>query len=80
MSDLAAHDSQATAAGTPQDLTLPRRPWRRSTTPWARIVEAHYDGEGTPEKPFLIGWLPHEQENPMDFAPAYKWALTVFVR
>lgn len=81
MSDLAAADSQTTAAGAPpQDLTLPRRPWRRSTTPWARIVGAHYDGDGSPDKPYLIGWLPDEQENPMDFAAAYKWALTVFVR
>jgi hypothetical protein len=37
--------------------TLKPRPWIRKTTPFSRIIDQAYDGEGTRERPFLIDWV-----------------------
>jgi hypothetical protein len=43
---------------------LKRRPWRRSVTPWQRIVSESYEGEGTEGKSFIVSWLSDDLENP----------------
>lgn len=67
------------ASTASSDHTLRRYPWRRSVTPWTRIVEQSYEGQGTAEKPYLINWLDDDAENPLALGEAYKWAITCFV-
>ncbi|RSH91273.1 hypothetical protein EHS25_009572 [Saitozyma podzolica] len=57
--------------------TLPSRPWRLRVTPGDRILNHPYAGEGTDEKPFVVGWLPDDVENPMSFRYSYKWIATM---
>lgn len=62
------------------DLTLRKRPWRLYVTPWDRIRDHKYDGEGTVEKPFVVDWLPdHDPENPMTWGGVYKWSVVLTV-
>ena len=76
--------------GDHRDYTLRKRPWRRYVTPWKRIINHHYEGEGTEEKPFLVDWLPAQvdeegrascgdPENPMTWAQPYKWLVCMSV-
>lgn len=58
-------------------FTLARRPWRRQITPFRDILAGKYAGEGTPEKPYLVEWLPDDVENPLRYPN--KWTLTSFV-
>ncbi|EIN10928.1 MFS general substrate transporter [Punctularia strigosozonata HHB-11173 SS5] len=64
------------ANATSPNHGLKRRPWRREVTPWQRIVSESYDGEGTDDKPFIVGWLSDDPENPETFATWYKWTVT----
>lgn len=57
--------------------TLPSRPWRLRVTPGDKILNHPYPGEGTDEKPFVVGWLPDDFENPMSFRYSYKWIATM---
>ena len=61
----------------PSTHTLRRRPWRKYTTPFPRILAQIYPGSGTPEDPYLIDWLPgrDDPENPLRWAEGYKWAI-----
>lgn len=62
------------------DLTLRKRPWRLYVTPWRDIRDHHYQGEGTVEKPYVVDWLPGgDAENPMTWAPMYKWSVVLTV-
>lgn len=54
-------------------------PWNTAVTPFENIVNAEYEGKGTKEEPFLIGWLDEDPENPMRKSELSKWGLTVFV-
>ncbi|MCO5554307.1 hypothetical protein L7F22_007836 [Adiantum nelumboides] len=54
-------------------------PWNTAVTPFESIVNAQYEGKGTKEEPFLIGWLDEDPENPMRKSELSKWGLTVFV-
>lgn len=54
-------------------------PWNPAVTPFENIVHAQYEGKGTAEEPFLIGWLDEDPENPMRKSELSKWGLTVFV-
>lgn len=58
------------------DYTLPRRPWRRYTTPFSSLLAHPYPGSGTPEDPHLVDWLPKgDPENPLTWSEGYKWAI-----
>lgn len=62
---------------TTSDHTLPRRPWRKYTTPFPRIHAQTYPGSGTQDDPYLIDWLPgrDDPENPLKWGEGYKWAV-----
>ncbi|KAI5449540.1 mitochondrial import receptor subunit tom20 [Naganishia albida] len=58
------------------DYTLPRRPWRRYTTPFSSLLAHPYPGSGIPEDPHLVDWLPKgDPENPLTWSEGYKWAI-----
>ena len=38
-----------------------------------------YDGSGTDEDPFLIGWIEHDPRNPLLFRDRRKWLWTLLV-
>jgi hypothetical protein len=60
-------------------LTAARTPYRIYVTPFDEIYSHQYRGEGTPDKPYIVDWLPHDAENPQTWNDIYKWLLTVFV-
>lgn len=71
-------------ASDSRDLTLPKRPWLRKTTPWTRIINHGYQGKGTSDAPYVVVWLPSDPdsgfrdlENPNMFGFSYKWATTI---
>lgn len=43
------------------------------------IVNAHYDGSGTEEDPFIVVWLDDDPVNPMNYPAAKKWFITALV-
>ncbi|PWN49818.1 MFS general substrate transporter, partial [Violaceomyces palustris] len=59
--------------------TLPKRPWRRRTTPFQAILESRYAGSGTAEDPFLVEWLDRDPEDPQLDGGLYKWLITAQV-
>lgn len=48
---------------TDKDYGLRKRPWRRYRTPWEHIINHHYEGEGTEEKPYIVDWLPEAKQS-----------------
>ncbi|KAJ5925179.1 hypothetical protein N7454_007818 [Penicillium verhagenii] len=43
------------------------------------VIEHEYGGSGTIDDPFLVGWLPDDKENPMNFGEISKWSLNLLV-
>jgi len=43
------------------------------------VLNHHYDGEGTEEKPYLVKWIPNDPRNPMLYSQTRKWAITLMV-
>lgn len=43
------------------------------------IRDAHYDGSGTEEDPFVVTWLDHDPVNPMNYSTVKKWMITMMV-
>lgn len=74
---IAANDSTDGPKRTGTSGQLPKRPWRRYTTPWEDIVSKTYPGEGTEEKPYLVDWLEGDAENPMTWKQHYKWFVVI---
>jgi hypothetical protein len=88
-------DDQETITSTRRtdqnQYNLAKRPWRRNVTPWEKILNHHYEGEGTEEKPYLVDWVStleadaeknggHEDaENPMTWHQGYKWFVVLSV-
>lgn len=77
-------EGPASQASEPTDLTLPKRPWLRKSTPWTRIVNHEYQGKGTSDAPYVVVWLPSDPdsgfrdvENPNMFGFSYKWVTTI---
>jgi hypothetical protein len=60
-------------------LTDRRTPYHLYVTPFDKIHHHAYRGGGTPEKPYIVDWLPDDPENPQTWNNTYKWLLTVFV-
>ncbi|KAI0118632.1 major facilitator superfamily transporter [Nemania sp. FL0031] len=55
--------------------------WRRQTdhaciTP--AVLEWSYKGQGTPEDPYVVDFLPDDKRNPFLFPAWFKWSITVF--
>ncbi|CAF1486161.1 unnamed protein product, partial [Adineta ricciae] len=60
-------------------FTLRRTPYRVYVTSFEQVCRQQYRGEGTPEKPYIIDWLPDDLENPQNWRSSYKCLLTAFV-
>lgn len=43
------------------------------------IVNAHYDGSGTDEDPYIVAWLDDDPVNPMNYPTSLKWTITMLV-
>jgi hypothetical protein len=43
------------------------------------IQNAHYEGSGTEEDPYVVEWLDYDPVNPMEFPIMKKWAITMLV-
>ncbi|EMD01230.1 hypothetical protein BAUCODRAFT_202494 [Baudoinia panamericana UAMH 10762] len=43
------------------------------------VENHHYDGSGTEDDPYVVGWIEHDPRNPMRYSDAKKWALTALV-
>ncbi|EKG16620.1 Major facilitator superfamily [Macrophomina phaseolina MS6] len=43
------------------------------------IINAHYDGSGTDEDPYIVVWLDDDPVNPMNYPIAVKWTITMLV-
>ncbi|CAO1627687.1 unnamed protein product [Parajaminaea phylloscopi] len=68
------------AQSPPEQFIGPkRRIWESARTPWTSVLAHPYEGKGTHDKPYLIGWLPNDAENPKTWSLARKWMLTAFV-
>lgn len=39
----------------------------------------HYDGSGTEEDPYVVGWIDNDPRNPMLYSASKKWSLTALV-
>ncbi|KAI0859119.1 major facilitator superfamily transporter [Xylaria cubensis] len=42
------------------------------------VLEWKYKGQGTPEDPYVVDFLPDDKRNPFLFPAWYKWSITVF--
>ncbi|KAI0805230.1 major facilitator superfamily transporter [Xylaria sp. FL0064] len=42
------------------------------------VLEWKYKGQGTPENPYVVDFLPDDKRNPFLFPAWYKWSITVF--
>ncbi|CAD6912039.1 unnamed protein product [Tilletia controversa] len=63
----------------PSHLTLRKLPWRRRVESFERILSHDYEGSGTDEDPYIVSWLNHDAEDPMNSSEMYKWFVTVIV-
>lgn len=43
-----------------------------------RILDAHYEGSGTEEDPYVVAWIEDDPRNPMNFTPTKKWTYALF--
>lgn len=43
------------------------------------IIDHEYNGSGTADDPYLVVWLPDDEENPMNFREISKWSLNLLV-
>lgn len=58
---------------------LARRPWRREVTPVDTLLAEDWEGEGTEAKPYIVGWMTKDVENPQTWTNKYKWFVTGLV-
>ncbi|KAJ3574262.1 hypothetical protein NPX13_g4423 [Xylaria arbuscula] len=42
------------------------------------VLEWKYKGQGTPENPYVVDFLPDDKRNPFLFPAWYKWSITAF--
>lgn len=56
-------------------------PWLRLVFPTTfltpQVQNYLYDGQGTPESPYLVHWIPNDAQNPFNFPPSMRWLITV---
>ncbi|KAG5981755.1 hypothetical protein E4U55_002584 [Claviceps digitariae] len=82
----ASSSSFATASG--QDVETPTKTAKSSKhSHWSllfdqagvddEVLNHKYAGQGTPESPFLVEFLPDDARNPMTFPRPYKWFITL---
>ncbi|KAK4157940.1 putative transporter mfs2 [Chaetomidium leptoderma] len=41
------------------------------------VLNHHYPGEGTPESPYVVDFLPQDGSNPMQYSRTKKWTITM---
>lgn len=41
------------------------------------VLHHDYPGDGTPESPYLVEFIPNDPRNPMSFSKAKKWSITI---
>lgn len=72
------HSGEFSSSETARDFDYTRkvRPWRRRVTPWSDIVNGQYKGSGTEDDPYVVQWLPDDNENPLNYSAGFKWAMT----
>lgn len=81
------HQQQSSSALDPTPLvdantdfskyTLKKRPWRPGVTEFSDIIHAKYRGSGTPEDPYIVQWLPHDQADPKNYGMPLKMSITM---
>lgn len=67
------------SAESPKDQTIPKRrrlPWRRYVTPTETILSYPHRGQGTEDNPYIVEWLPDDQENPMTWKAVSPLVIT----
>lgn len=76
---MAAIDKTGVTLDKPvESYTLKKYIWRPYVTPFERILNHHYEGQGTEESPYIVDWLPGEAEDPQSWNIVYKWATSGF--
>ena len=70
-----------------EDIVEPPKPSNEITW-WQRqfdhacitpaVLEWKYKGQGTPENPYVVDFLPDDKRNPYLFPAWYKWSITAF--
>ncbi|KOS17159.1 putative MFS-type transporter [Escovopsis weberi] len=43
----------------------------------SHVLHHKYAGQGTPDSPYLVEWLPSDPRNPMEFSNGKKWTITL---
>lgn len=43
------------------------------------VAQWEWEGSGTEEDPYVVGWITGDPRNPMDFTATKKWGLTMMV-
>lgn len=69
----------STLPESPKDITIPKRrrlPWRRYVTPTETILSHPHRGQGTETDPYIVEWLPDDQENPMTWKAVSRIYIT----
>jgi hypothetical protein len=62
----------AVSPGFAKNVGLSRRPWRRHVLEWERLAHEKWEGEGTEEKPYIVGWMTDDPENPRTWKRSEK--------
>ena len=57
-----------------ESYTLKKYIWRPYVTPFDRILNHHYEGQGTEESPSTVDWLPGAAVDLPSWNIVYKWA------
>lgn len=58
---------------------LTRKPWRLNVTSSQDILDYPYQGSGTAEDPYIVGWLPDDVENPKNYSETLRWSVTALI-
>lgn len=48
-------------------------------TPVDTLLAEDWEGEGTEENPYIVGWMTKDVENPQTWTKKYKWIVTALV-
>jgi hypothetical protein len=43
------------------------------------VLHYHYNGSGTKEDPYVVGFIPNDPRDPMGFSMVKKWSITLLV-
>jgi len=60
--------------------TVKKRIYRPYVTPFEKILNHHYQGSGTEQDPYIVDWLPKDEEDPQTWSTVYKWFTSEYCR